>query len=325
MIKSHRVHYERREDMFYEISNTVKPVGYREIKNSESIYVGIITLKELEEIYEFFDFSESTLTTCRSENKNMQNTIAVYDDYSFGIINVIDSKDIHKSPDKVAFYIMSNLFLIVDIFDEDKSTISALDMVLARTKQNKVTLEKIIYNFLSRLIFEENIEIENLELKISKLEKQVFSNEIKNFNDELLLIQKKLSTMRNYYEQLVNIGEDLMENENDIFQDENLRYFKMFTNRVDRLSNNIQMLRDYVSQVREAYQAQMDYNINNIMKVFTVVTTIFLPLTLIIGWYGMNFEFMPEITWRYGYLGVVFLSIVVVILCIIWFKKKKLM
>jgi magnesium transporter len=59
------------------------------------------------------------------------------------------------------------------------------------------------------------------------------------------------------------------------------------------------------------------------MKFFTVVTTIFLPLTLIVGWYGMNFKYMPELTWKYGYFAVIILMIAVVIACLILFKKKK--
>ena len=59
------------------------------------------------------------------------------------------------------------------------------------------------------------------------------------------------------------------------------------------------------------------------MKVLTVVTTIFMPLTLIVGWYGMNFSGMPELEWKHGYLGVIILSLVVVIGEIIFFKWKK--
>ena len=69
----------------------------------------------------------------------------------------------------------------------------------------------------------------------------------------------------------------------------------------------------------------MDYNLNNTMKIFTVVTTVFLPLSLIVGWYGMNFTNMPELTWKYGYLAVILLSVAVVIFCFWFFKKKKLL
>ena len=68
-------------------------------------------------------------------------------------------------------------------------------------------------------------------------------------------------------------------------------------------------LRDYVTQVREAYQAQIDINLNKVMKIFTVITSIFLPLTLIVGWYGMNLK-MPEYSWVYGYPFVIGLIVV---------------
>lgn len=316
--------------MLYEINSDVTELSKEEFilraaQQKDNLYAGVLTLQELKLAYADFGFADSTISVCESQDHHMINALEVYDSYSFGILNVIDSSDVHKKADRVGFYVKKNLFLVIDIFDEDKSTVNALDMVVTRMKQGNTTLEKIIYGFLSRLIFQENIEIEKLELTISQMEKRVFSNDTKNFNDQLLFVRKKLLKMRNYYEQLVNLGEDLIENENDIFDEENLRYFKLFTDRVERLSNNVQMLRDYISQVREAYQAQMDYNLNSIMKVFTVVTTIFLPLTLIVGWYGMNFTNMPELTWKYGYLAVIILSIIVVSGCIVFFRKKKLL
>ena len=80
-------------------------------------------------------------------------------------------------------------------------------------------------------------------------------------------------------------------------------------------------LRESVTQVRESYQAQVDINLNHIMRIFTVITTICLPLTLIVGWYGMNFD-MPEYNWNHSYGMVIILSIAVVSMSIIFFKKK---
>ncbi|NYC32004.1 CorA family divalent cation transporter [Clostridium saccharobutylicum] len=96
----------------------------------------------------------------------------------------------------------------------------------------------------------------------------------------------------------------------------------MFTNRINRLYQSVNNLRDYVTQVREAYQAQVDIDQNKLMKLFTVVTTIFLPLTLIVGWYGMNFT-MPEYNLPYAYPVVIIISISIVVSCIVWFKKNK--
>ena len=95
--------------------------------------------------------------------------------------------------------------------------------------------------------------------------------------------------------------------------------------RVERLQNHVQLLRENVLQIRELYQSMQDARQNKIMAVITIVTTIFLPLTLITGWYGMNFVYMPELQWRYGYFAVIMISLVIVIAEIIYFKKKKMM
>jgi magnesium transporter len=82
------------------------------------------------------------------------------------------------------------------------------------------------------------------------------------------------------------------------------------------------IITDYVTQVREAYQSAVDIDLNRIMKVFTVITAIFLPLTLIVGWYGMNLQ-MPEYAWPYAYPAVIAVSVCVAGLCVAYFKKHK--
>lgn len=92
--------------------------------------------------------------------------------------------------------------------------------------------------------------------------------------------------------------------------------------RVEQLQNHVHLLRENVLQIRELYQSIQDARQNKIMAVITIVTTIFLPLTLITGWYGMNFVYMPELQWRYGYFAVIMISLIIVIAEIIYFKKK---
>ena len=81
-------------------------------------------------------------------------------------------------------------------------------------------------------------------------------------------------------------------------------------------------LLEYAQQVKDAYQAQIDAKQNSNMQFLTVISTIFFPLTLITGWYGMNFKDMPELD--NGYPGVVILSVVVILVCILIFKKKNI-
>ena len=75
--------------------------------------------------------------------------------------------------------------------------------------------------------------------------------------------------------------------------------------------------------MRDAYQAQIDIEQNNLMRIFTVITAVFLPLTLMVGWYGMNFKYMPELEWQYSYPVFIVVSVLVCIVLLIIFKKKK--
>ena len=93
-------------------------------------------------------------------------------------------------------------------------------------------------------------------------------------------------------------------------------------NRTDRYLSAVKNLQEMVSQLREAYQSQLSIEQNDLMKIFTVVTVIFLPLSLLAGWYGMNFAYMPELHWTFGYPAVILLSAVVVCICLYFFKRR---
>ena len=147
----------------------------------------------------------------------------------------------------------------------------------------------------------------------------------KNVNEQILAYNKKLVSLRNYYEQLVGIAERLYENENGIFDGEKAYYFKTVADRSNRLCSEINLFRENLVRLREAYQARLDLKMNSTMKLLPVITVIFLPLTLITGWYGMNFVNMPELSSPYGYPAVIAVSVAIVISCIIIFRKKKLL
>ena len=111
--------------------------------------------------------------------------------------------------------------------------------------------------------------------------------------------------LKRYYLQLDIIFDEMSANDNDLLSKPTLKKISIIGARTDRYLNAVRNLQDIVSQMREAYQSQLEIQQNDLMKVFTVVTTVFLPLNLITGWYGMNFKDMPELSWRYGYGSII--------------------
>ncbi len=154
------------------------------------------------------------------------------------------------------------------------------------------------------------------------MEEDVIQEKVKNFQHELIPLRRELLTFRSYYDEIMDLGRALEENENGFFIKKHLKYFGTIGDRADRLLSKTNHLLDYAQQIKEAYQSQIDARQNNNMQFLTVISTIFFPLTLITGWFGMNFKNMPGLDNGYG--NVVILCILIIILCIIIFKKKKL-
>ena len=209
-------------------------------------------------------------------------------------------------------------------FDLNGRLEALLPELIDSRKNSQPTLEQLFYDLLEALIDEDPAFAHKIEEHISNLEDQILEGEAESIdlNRKIAPIRRRLLFLSRYYDQLVNLGQELQENENGLFTEEGTRRFRMFTERAHRLYDHIQFLRDYSIQLREIYQSQIDLRQNTIMKLLTVVTTICLPLTIIVGWYGMNFV-MPELQWRGGYLYVIVLSLAVLGLVIWYFKKKK--
>ena len=93
------------------------------------------------------------------------------------------------------------------------------------------------------------------------------------------------------------------------------------------LSNRVRVdtanLKSTVEHLQDAYSSYLDVKMNNTMKALTVLSTIFFPLTIIVGWYGMNFQYMPEFAWHSGYIYVIALSVVTVVIFALIGKWKK--
>ncbi len=309
--------------MFYSIHNKeIREISLEQL-DFHDICVGYLTLDELKGCYQELGLSEVAVKDCMTDFTHFRTSMDVYDEFSFGMINIVDILNLSTRRNRIGFFIKKNLFVVVKIIDKEDSIRQMFLDAIGRFRQN-ATMEKVIYGVLERLLSSGNRGLVMTERQIIAMEREVVNGKVDSeLNTEIFDLRNRLSTLKNYYEQLIDIGESLQENENDLFEEEDLRYFKIFTDKSERLSNNTQLLCDNLIHLREAMDATLNYNLNNTMKLFTMVTIIFQPLTLIVGWYGMNFKYMPELGWRFGYLYVIVLSIVVVGAILYWFKKRK--
>src|SRR5699024_5094121 len=144
-----------------------------------------------------------------------------------------------------------------------------------------------------------------LEAAISDGETEVLTGAHEAYLDRIITWRQELLRLKRYYEQLDSIFDDLADNDNGLLDKKSVRRFANLGNRMERYLNAVQARLESVAQLLEASQAHLSNQQNDLMKIFTVVTAVCLPLTLLACWYGMNFANMPELRWKYGYPAVI--------------------
>ena len=185
-------------------------------------------------------------------------------------------------------------------------------------------LHEVLLMICNYLIDDDIHRMQKIEGQLEKIEESVFHHIQKNLDETIMKYRRHFSELMVSYDQMTNMGEhmQLYMVRNGI-QDEEMGW-ERYIHRTERLHQYAAEMKEYTQQIREIYQTQITLQQNRVMNILTVVATIFMPLTLITGWYGMNFYNMSELHWQYGYLCVIFVSIVVVITECIYFKKKKM-
>ncbi len=303
--------------MFYTIGELLQEVSREDLRGTDRQYVATVSFDEWKNSHDSFemgidmDQNISEIYTTKAEVN--------YDSLT-GSFSIPNREDFSKEDYKFAFALDEKGIVFIDDSGKAEEIINAV----RNTKRWKLpSLERFIYDFLDQIVIDDLRLMEKYERELDAIEKKIMDGDDKFPSSRLNEIRSDIRDLRIHYEQLMDLGQELEENENNFFKPENLRYFRMFLNRMARLHDNSTSLRDYTVQLRDLYQAHIDIKQNRIMTVLTVVTTIFMPLTLIVGWYGMNFKFMPELEWRWGYPVVIAVCILIALGSLLFFKKKK--
>lgn len=281
----------------------------------------MLTKEELETCQTTFHWHPQTVKVCMETYRIPQ--VEVYEKYDFGILQRLVWEQKELKARLFGFYISRNYLVIV--IEKESLWLNAFYQSLLKDEEEKYNISYIFFRLLDNVIQSDQSYLDKLLNQIVELEESVFKDRAADFSKKMIEIRKHLAILKRHYDPLTDIIEDFVSNENEICDKADIRYFIILNNRMKRLNHQVDQMSEYTNHVREAYDAQVEIKQNRIMQYFTLLTSIFLPLTLITGWYGMNFENIPELSWRYGYLYVIIISIVSSILCVYAFKKNRWM
>ena len=304
---------------YYRIGERLVPCERERAREGGAQYVAVLTGEEWREKRDSVDMVIDMDPGL--EDTSETKAIVNFDSLT-GTFRVPDRANISGCAHTFAFALDEKGMFLID----DEGYGRSLVEEVARTRKWKLpSLERFIYDLLEELIGKDLALLDSIEKKLNEAEMEILKEGVEEFPAELNDIRGDLLDLRLHYEQLIDLGQELEENENDFFKEENLRYFRLFTERVERMKDRVTGLRDYVAQLRDLVQTQLSVKQNKTMTLLTVIATIFMPLTLIAGWYGMNFKYMPEFDKPYAYPIVIGVCLLIAIGCIVYFKRKKWM
>jgi magnesium transporter len=151
----------------------------------------------------------------------------------------------------------------------------------------------------------------------------VYENPSNKTFHEIQLLKKELIYLRKALYPLREALSKVVKGESEFIQEENIRYYSDVYDHVSHLIDSLDTYKDLASSLLDIHINAMNTKMNEVMKVLTVISTIFMPLTFLVGVYGMNFDNMPELRWSSGYYGVWGVMVLIVISMLFFFKRKK--
>lgn len=198
-----------------------------------------------------------------------------------------------------------------------------------RLEKDKSTIRKKGADYLFHALIDIIVDhyfvvLEKLGNEIEGLESEVISDPSPETVQGIHKLKGNLINMRRSIWPLREVSSQLSKDESQLLQGVQI-YFRDVYDHVIQIIDTVEMFRDTVSGLLDIYLTSVSNRMNEVMKVLTIIATIFIPLTLIAGVYGMNFRYMPEMEWRYGYPAVLILMLCIGLGMVAYFKRKKWM
>ena len=205
-----------------------------------------------------------------------------------------------------------------DIFDSIRERIRN-----KKGRIRKMRADYLAYSLLDTIVDHYFVVLEKFGDRVEELEDELVSHphpedlqEIHRLKREMIFLRKSVWPLREVISGLERLESSLIEDSTKI-------YLRDVYDHTIQIIDIVETYRDMLSGMHDTYLSSISNRMNEIMKVLTIIATIFIPLTFIAGVYGMNFQFMPELGWKWGYFAVWGVFVSVVLLMVVFFRKRK--
>lgn len=308
---------ERTMAHLYLLNNHLEPARAGTPIDADQPIVEVLTTLEIDEAR----FLSPDMRASLRSISTVENTyLDVFPHCLIGSFAVPDKDHVLFDPRCFAFYLDATHLVFLDDGD---TCAPVLDVIATQHIVKQPTVGHCLFEFMKLLVKNDLSFLADLEDRMEDVEESIIDRGMDASSRNMLTFRRKLLRIDTYYQQLVDMASGIAENENKLLTHEESRLFLVLERQAERLLKRSLTLKEYSLQLRELYQTQIDLQQNNTMQFFTVITTLFAPLTLLTSWFGMNFANMPGLDWRWGYEAIIAVSVIIVVIEIIIFKRKK--
>jgi len=248
-----------------------------------------------------------------------------FDGYLYIVIKAISlgNEDFNVEYEQISLLILNNF-----VFTFMEKPDALFDPILSRLDNDKSQIRNLGADYLAYIIMDTVVDeyfalqdafdelIESVEDKLLSDPSTQTLSIIQKIKRELIFLRRTVSPLR-------ELLAAIQRSESPLLNEKTRRYFGDIYDHAIRIIEAIESYRDLIAGMLDIYLSSVSNKMNETMKVLTVFASIFIPLTFIAGVYGMNFEYMPELKWRWGYPALWFIFIGVSVFLLRFFKKKK--
>ena len=296
-------------------------------KNSDTItwviVEGLANVDIVERIGELFQIHQLVLEDIL--NTHQRPKFEEHDDYLFIVLKALlpEGDKFTVVYEQISLLVLRNF---VFAFKEKKD--SLFHPVLQRIRTSKgrfrsLGADYLTYSILDAIIDQYFYLIDSLDLVIIEIEDNLLTNEpAKTLPNSIHRLKRDIVNIRRYTSPLRELVSGLLRSESSLIDEKTYIYLRDISDHVIRILESVEIHRDILSGLMEMYASTVSNRMNEVMKVLTVFASIFIPLTFFTGIYGMNFDYMPELKWKWAYptLWIGFIAIPTALL--IYFKKR---
>jgi magnesium transporter len=205
-----------------------------------------------------------------------------------------------------------------DIFDPVRERIRK-----GKGRIRRMKADYLAYALVDTLVDNYFIILENLGEKIEGMEDELVANPRPQTLQTIHILKREMIFLRKSVWPLREVISSLERGEPSLIDPSTEMYFRDVYDHTIQVMDTVETFRDMVSGMLDTYLSSLSNRMNEVMKVLTIIATIFIPLTFVAGIYGMNFEFMPELKWHWGYFAALGLMVVIFIGMVFYFKRKR--